>query len=159
MHGSREPYVHEEAGYNSRLDALQAAVLAVKLRHLDDWTAARQRNAQRYRERLAGAGLPVALSSPRPWQTRHVYHHFTIRAARRDALREFLAAQGIGAGIYYPVPLHLQKCFEGLGYRAGDFPESERLAAEALSLPVHAELRDGDVDAAADAIRRFYRGA
>jgi dTDP-4-amino-4,6-dideoxygalactose transaminase len=156
-HGSRERYCYEAVGYNSRLDALQAAVLSVKLRYLDAWTAARQRNADLYRQRLAGAGFPITLPSTQPWQSRHVYHHFNIRAARRDALREFLIAEGIGAEIYYPKPLHLQECFGGLGYRAGDFPEAERLASEALALPVHSELREGDIDAVAEAIQRFYR--
>jgi len=159
MHGSRERYLYEEVGYNSRLDALQAAVLSVKLRHLDTWTAARQRNAELYRQRLAGAGLPIALPSAQPWQSRHVYHHFNIRAARRDALRAFLMTEGIGAEVYYPKPLHLQECFGGLGYRAGDFPEAERLAAEALALPVHSELHEGDIDAVAGAIKRFYQGS
>ena len=159
MHGSRERYHYKEIGYNSRLDALQAAVLSVKLRHLDAWTAARQRNAELYRQRLAGAGLPIALPSTQPWQSRHVYHQFTIRAARRDALREFLADQGIGSEVYYPAPLHLQESFSGLGYRAGDFPEAERLAAEALALPVHSELHEGDIDAVAGAIQRFYQGS
>jgi dTDP-4-amino-4,6-dideoxygalactose transaminase len=158
VHGSRERYHYSEAGYNSRLDALQAAVLSVKLRHLDAWTAARQRNADLYHERLAGAGLPIALPSTQPWQNRHVYHQFNIRAPRRDALREFLAAQGIGTEVYYPKPLHLQECFAGLGYRAGDFPEAERLASEALALPVHSELHEGDIDAVAEAIQRFYQG-
>jgi len=158
VHGSRERYHYEEVGYNSRLDALQAAVLSVKLRHLDAWTAARQRNADLYRRRLSGAGLPITLPATQPWQSRHVYHHFNIRAARRDALREFLIAEGIGAEVYYPKPLHLQECFGGLGYRAGDFPEAERLASEALALPVHSELREGDIDAVAEAIQRFYRG-
>jgi dTDP-4-amino-4,6-dideoxygalactose transaminase len=156
-HGSRERYLYKEVGYNSRLDALQAAVLSVKLRHLDAWTAARQRNADLYRHRLAGAGLPIALPFSQPWQSRHVYHHFNIRAARRDALREFLIAEGIGAEIYYPEPLHLQECFSGLGYRAGDLPEAERLASEALALPVHSELQEGDLDSVAEALQRFYR--
>jgi dTDP-4-amino-4,6-dideoxygalactose transaminase len=158
MHGSRERYHYEEVGYNSRLDALQAAVLSVKLRHLDTWTIARQRNADLYRQQLAGAGLPITLPSTQPWQNRHVYHHFNIRAARRDALRGFLAAQGIGAEVYYPMPLHLQECFAGLGHRAGDFPEAERLASEALALPVHSDLHEGDVEAVTAAIQSFYRG-
>jgi dTDP-4-amino-4,6-dideoxygalactose transaminase len=158
VHGAPERYHYKEVGYNSRLDALQAAVLTVKLRHLDAWTAARQRNADLYRQRLAGAGLPIVLPSTQPWQSRHVYHQFTIRAARRDALRDFLAAQGIGSEVYYPKPLHLQECFAGLGYRAGDFPEAERLASEALALPVHSELQEGDIEAVAEAVRRFYQG-
>jgi dTDP-4-amino-4,6-dideoxygalactose transaminase len=157
MHGSSTRYMYEEVGYNSRLDALQAAVLSVKLRHLDAWTVARQRNADCYRQQLAGARLPITLPSAQSWQSQHVYHHFNIRASRRDALREFLAAQGIATEIYYPVPLHLQKCFDGLGYRAGDFPQAERLASEALALPVHSELQDGDVEAVAGAVRRFYQ--
>src|SRR5579863_863868 len=157
MHGSRERYLYNEVGYNSRLDALQAAVLSVKLRHLDAWTVARQRNADLYRQ-LAGARLPITLPSAQPWQSRHVYHHFNIRAARRDALREFLITEGIGAEVYYPKPLHLQECFGGLGYRVGDFPEAERLALEALALPVHSELQEGDIDAVVEAIQRFYQG-
>ncbi len=157
LHGSRQQYIYDEVGYNSRLDALQAAVLAVKLKHLDSWTELRQRNVRRYANAFADANVPVTTPAALEYQTRHVWHHYNIRAERRDELKSHLAGQGIGAAIYYPVPLHLQKCFEGLGYRPGDFPESEKLASEILALPVHSELEDGDIEAVVAAVRSFYR--
>jgi dTDP-4-amino-4,6-dideoxygalactose transaminase len=156
VHGSRVEYIHEWVGRNSRLDALQAAVLRVKLRHLDSWTAGRQTNAALYREAFARRGAPVTLPAAADYQTRHIYNQFTIRAPRRDELRAWLRENGIGSAIYYPVPLHLQQCFAELGYRPGDLPVSERLAAEALSLPVYPELDPADIEYVADAVTRFY---
>lgn len=158
VHGSRRKYYHDWVGMNSRLDTLQAAVLLVKLRHLDGWTAARQRNAARYRELLSGKGLPVRFQAVPDFVTRHVANQFILRVPRRDELRAALAASGIGTEIYYPLPLHLQKCFTGLGYRAGDFPASENLARESLALPVYAELADEDLEAVCHAIARFFAG-
>ena len=152
--GSREKYIYDEIGYNSRLDALQAAVLSVKLRYLDDWTAGRQANAALYSELLKNC--PVTLPERAPYQTRHVFNQYSILCPRRDPLRAALAEQGIGTEVYYPVPLHLQKCFGYLGYHAGDFPVSERLAREVLSLPIYPELPAADIEAVAARIAAFY---
>jgi dTDP-4-amino-4,6-dideoxygalactose transaminase len=137
---------------NSRLDALQAAVLRVKLRHLESWTEGRRRNADLYRERLAGsgAGLPVA----RP-EARHIYNQFVVRSAKRDSLREHLTAAGVGTEIYYPKPMHVQPCFDALGYKDGDFPVSEAAARETLALPVYPELTREQVAYVADRVREF----
>jgi dTDP-4-amino-4,6-dideoxygalactose transaminase len=156
VHGSEVKYYHDEVGFNSRLDALQAAVLRVKLRHLDDWTAGRQRNAARYRELLAGLGQHVQLPLPSPASTRHVYNQFVIRAQRRDELRAYLTANGIGTELYYPLPLHLQKCFLGLGYRQGDFAVSEACSADCLALPIFAELKAEALEWICSRIRAFY---
>ena len=144
-HGFRTKYHNELLGGNFRLDALQAAVLRVKLRYLDRWTEARQRNAAEYR-----ACLPAAVEPPVELAGRHVYNQFVIRHPRRDALIEHLKAQRIGCEVYYPVPLHLQKCFASSGNRPGDFPVSELASMETLALPVYPELT-------ADMIRRVAR--
>jgi dTDP-4-amino-4,6-dideoxygalactose transaminase len=156
VHGSRVKYIHEWVGRNSRLDSLQAAVLRVKLRSLDAWHAARQRNADLYREAFAHHDAPVRLPRPAPYQTRHIYNQFAICAPKRDELRVFLQKNGIGSEVYYPVPLHLQECFAGLGYRPGDFPVSEAVAAESLALPVYPELEPADIEYVAATIARFY---
>lgn len=139
VHGSEVKYYHDEVGWNSRLDALQAAILRVKLRHLDEWTAARQANAAVYLEMLAEKRIPVKLPHSLPG-CRHVWNQFTIRSARRDELRKHLAGCGIGSEIYYPLPLHMQKCFEFLGVKEGSMPVAETVAREALSLPVYPEV-------------------
>jgi len=154
VHGSSRKYYHDEVGVNSRLDALQAAVLRAKLRYLDFWTEGRQRNAELYRRFLAGA--PVRTPETRPFQTRHVYNQFSVLAPRRDELRTYLAENGVGSDVYYPLPLHLQACFARLGYRRGDFPVSERAAAEALALPIYPELGADDVERICSLIRSFY---
>jgi dTDP-4-amino-4,6-dideoxygalactose transaminase len=154
VHGALKKYFHEWVGLNSRLDTLQAAVLRVKLQYLDDETAGRQRNAARYRANLAG--LPVGLPQPAPYQTRHIYNQFVIRAPERDRLKAHLAENGVGADIYYPLSLHEQECFRYLGYRAGDFPESEKAAREVLALPIHSALAGEDVDYVCAQIRAFY---
>jgi len=154
VHGSVKKYFHRWVGLNSRLDTLQAAILRVKLRHLDAETAGRQRNAARYRERLAE--LPVGLPAPAAYQTRHIYNQFVIRAPERDRLKAHLEENGVGTDIYYPLALHEQECFRELGYRAGDFPESERAAREVLALPIHSALTDEDVDYVSARIRAFY---
>jgi len=155
VHGSEVRYYHDEVGYNSRLDGLQAAVLRVKLRHLDDWTGRRQQNAALYGAALTGLPVRVPVTGPR--SNRHIYHQFVIRAERRDALRQFLADGGIGSELYYPLPLHQQKCFLSLGYQTGDFPVSEACAADALALPVYPELTADDIGRVAERIRAFYR--
>jgi dTDP-4-amino-4,6-dideoxygalactose transaminase len=153
IHGSSEKYVHQWAGMNSRLDALQAAVLDVKLDRLDDWNRARQRNAAFYREALAGI---VTTPVQPPHQTRHVYNQFVIRCARRDELRKFLAESGVGTEVYYPLPLHLQPALAACGHRAGDFPVSEQLSKEVLALPIFAELTGEESATVSGLIREFY---
>ncbi len=148
-----DPYYHDEVGFNSRLDTLQAAVLLVKLERLEAWTAARQRAAERYSRLLTESGLartdavypsaesPVVVPRAEPGAgRRHVFHQYTIRALNRDALQTALEAEGIGTAIYYPLPLHLQKCFAPLGGKPGDCPEAERAAREVLSLPIFPEI-------------------
>jgi len=154
VHGSRRPYYHEWVGVNSRLDALQAAVLRVKFRHLDAWTRGRQENAALYRRLLAGA--PVTPPTEAGYQTRHIYNQFSILCPQRDRLQSYLKENGIGTEVYYPLPLHLQECFAGLGYGAGDFPVSERLAKESLALPVYAELRAEEIEHVCGVVRAFY---
>jgi len=136
-HGARPKYHHKILGHNSRLDALQAAILRVKLRHLDAWHEARQRNAALYRELLAGTnvGLPVA----RP-EARHIYNQFVLRTPRRDELKAHLTQAGIGNEVYYPVTLDRQECFAALGYKAGQFPVAETAAKETLAVPIYPEL-------------------
>lgn len=157
-HGGAKHYVSEEIGVNSRLDALQAAVLRVKLRHVAAWTEARRTAAAYYRELFAASGL-LEMTKPPPEDPDgfHVYNQFTIRCERRDALAAYLTAAGIGTAVYYPVPLHLQPCFAGLGYKAGDFPEAERACREVLSLPVHPFLSRDEQDYVVEKIRSFYR--
>lgn len=166
-HGSERRYYHTEIGWNSRLDALQAAVLRVKLKHLDDWTQRRRVVACRYHGMFAAAGLtnaqsqsasrqaPIGLLALSP-DAHHIYHQFVVRALQRDALRDFLTERGIGSEIYYPLPLHLQECFKYLGYRAGDLPESERAAREVLALPIFPELREDEQQRVVAAIAEFY---
>ena len=141
VHGSRVKYVHEVIGMNSRLDALQAAVLRVKLKYLEEWTKGRQRNAARYDALFKDAGLLDRVTLPTVTaENRHVYNQYVIRAPKRDQLRAFLQEQGVGTEIYYPSPLHLQACYQNLGYRKGSFPQSERASEETLALPIFAEL-------------------
>jgi len=156
VHGGVQMYHHEEVGYNSRLDALQAAVLAAKLPHLDGWSAARRAHAAFYDHALAGIdGLatPVVRAG-----NESIVNQYTVRVAggKRDALREHLTAAGIGSSVYYPVPLHLQECFAYLGCREGQFPESERACREVLSLPVFPELSEAQLDYVGRTVRGFF---
>ena len=155
VHGGKKKYYHEWIGMNSRLDALQAAVLRVKLRYLDGWSEGRQKNAERYRTQLAKLGLDMKPLTPASYQTRHIYNQFVISSERRDALQAHLKGQGIGTEVYYPIPLHLQPCYAFLGHKAGDFPVSEKLALESLALPVHSELAMEDLEYICDSIRAF----
>ena len=154
VHGSMKKYFHRWVGLNSRLDTLQAAILRVKFQYLDAETAARQKNAARYRENLAG--LPVGLPAPARYQTRHIYNQFVIRVPDRDRLKAHLDENGVGSDIYYPLALHQQECFRHLGYRPGDFPESEKAAREVLALPIHSALSEEDVHYVSAQIRTFY---
>jgi dTDP-4-amino-4,6-dideoxygalactose transaminase len=150
-HGARPKYYHKVVGGNFRLDALQAAVLRVKLNYLGEWTAARQRNAERYRQLFAAAGVDIGLPYDAGYG-RHIYNQFVIRSERRDALMAHLMARQIGTEIYYPVPMHLQECFAELGYRAGDFPASEAAALETLAIPVYPELSAAQQAAVVEAV-------
>lgn len=153
-HGGAREYSHDEVGFNSRLDTVQAAVLRAKLPHLVKWNAARRGRARCYDEGLSGiGGVKPPVVDP---SNEHVFHQYTVRADRRDALQAHLKAQGIGSKVYYPGPLHLQPCFSHLGYKAGQFPESERAAREVLSLPIYPELSDAACEAVVDAIRTFF---
>lgn len=159
-HGMEPKYYHQIIGGNFRIDALQAAVVAVKLVHLDTWTGARQNNAAIYRRLFKEAGLDGSIQLPAEVQNRHIYNQFVIRAPRdRDALREYLTRHGIGTEVYYPVPLHLQACFTYLGYKAGDFPESEKAATETIALPIYPELAADQLAFVVDRIKAFFSGA
>jgi dTDP-4-amino-4,6-dideoxygalactose transaminase len=151
-HGSRPKYVHAEVGGNFRLDTLQAAILRAKLPFLTGWNQRRRANMLRYRELLAGT--PLTLPEDLPG---HVWHHFVVRAPRRDALRAHLARREIDSEVYYPLPLHLQPCFRHLGGREGDLPEAERMSKEALALPVHPELSEEQLVHVVNAVRAFYQ--
>ncbi|MEW6542979.1 MAG: DegT/DnrJ/EryC1/StrS family aminotransferase [Nitrospirota bacterium] len=157
VHGSRIRYVHERVGINGRLDALQAAVLSVKLKHLDRWTEGRRRNATRYERLFEEAKLPPRVTLPKPQAGNcHVFNQYTIRAQRRDELKAYLKDKGVGTEVYYPVPMHLQDCYRDLGHQKGAFPESERASEEALSLPIYAELADEQLAYVVDQIKTFY---
>ena len=154
VHGGLKTYYHDEVGYNSRLDALQAAVLLAKLPHLADWSARRRANADYYTQALAGvAEVKTPYVDPR---NESIFNQYTIRAERRDDLQAHLRKHEIGTSIYYPLPLHLQPCFAYLGYKEGAFPESERAAKEVLSLPIYPELTHAQLDEVVSAIRAFY---
>jgi dTDP-4-amino-4,6-dideoxygalactose transaminase len=154
-HGGRPKYVHQRVGGNFRLDALQAAVLRVKLPRLADWTEARRRNATRYRALFAAARIPPELRLPRDVPG-HIYNQFVVRAPRRDALRDHLTKQGIGTEVYYPIPLHRQPCFAELGVREGTLPRAESAAREALAIPIYGELGEAQQAFVVDEIARFY---
>jgi dTDP-4-amino-4,6-dideoxygalactose transaminase len=156
-HGMEPKYYHHMVGGNFRLDALQAAVLRVKVPHLDSWTSARQRNAERYRALFAEAGLTdiVRLPVEAPGRT-HIYNQFVVRVADRDRLRMHLSGQGIGTEVYYPVPFHLQKCFADLGYSQGAFPRAEAAAKQTLALPIYGELTEGQQAEVVNAMKAFF---
>lgn len=157
VHGSRQRYVHEAIGINSRLDALQAAVLLVKLKRLDQWADGRRRNAARYMQLFAEAKLDQITVPPIEPGNVHVFNQFTLRVQKRDELRNYLKEHGVGTEVYYPLPLHLQTCYRNLGYVKGAFPQSERAAEEVLSIPVYAELTDEQVHYVVHTIAKFYR--
>jgi dTDP-4-amino-4,6-dideoxygalactose transaminase len=172
-HGSSRRYVHEELGWNSRLDAIQAAILRVKLNYVEGWNEARRQRAALYDRLFREAGLassqsainhqPSAIPDDFPIHlphtaasAHHVFHQYVVRAYRREELREFLTARKIGTEIYYPIPLHLQPCFVYLGYREGDFPEAERAAKEVLALPMFPELTEDEQRWVVESIADFY---
>jgi dTDP-4-amino-4,6-dideoxygalactose transaminase len=182
-HGSKPKYYHRVIGGNFRLDALQAAIVTAKLKHLDDWTAARQRNAERYNKLFRESGLQVADTSenhgkgfsatdtsadhgrmkgfpdvhlPAVAASRHIFNQYVVRVAQRDSLRAELQQKGVATEIYYPVPMHLQECFSYLGHKLGDFPESERAAKETLALPIYPELTDQQAHYVVQCVRDFF---
>ena len=157
VHGGKPKYFHSFIGGNFRLDELQAAILNVKLKHLDAWTDGRQRNAAFYDDAFARADLGRAVQTPTKASGRHIYNQYVVRVRDRDLLRQHLTAAGVGTEIYYPVPLHLQKCFAYLGHRNGDFLESERAAEETLALPIFPELAATQLQYVVDTIASFYR--
>jgi dTDP-4-amino-4,6-dideoxygalactose transaminase len=168
-HGAARRYYHEEIGWNTRMDAIQGAVLRIKLRHIDEWNQRRRQIAATYDHLLAQAGLtgargtsthvdishPIALPATAV-EAKHIFHQYVIRVHRRDELREFLQQRKIGCEIYYPVPLHLQQCFAYLGYKPGDFPESERACLEVVALPIFPELTEAEQQQVVAAIAEFY---
>ena len=159
VHGEERKYHHQVVGINSRLDSLQAAVLRVKFRHVDEWTNARQRKAQQYELMFGDAGLAEKIELPFVRKgVRHIFHQFVIRVrdGRRDELRAYLRERGVGSDIYYPVPLHLKECFAFLGYKAGDFPIAEQAARETLALPVYPELSPEQQDYVVSSIAEFF---
>ena len=162
QHGMEPRYFHHEIGGNFRIDAIQAAILKVKLPHLNGWSAARRKVADFYREEFTGRGLTNRITLPaEPYRERglanhHIYHQYVIRAPQRDALQKHLTERGIGSAIYYPLGLHEQKCFASLGYRTGDLPETERATQETLALPIYPELTPEMQRLVVDAIAEFF---
>jgi len=165
LHGSRNKYFYEMIGGNFRLDALQAGVLRIKLRHLDDWLEGRKKKASAYDQLFAQSGLiekgwvvpPKPLLKDQGIKNYHTYHQYVIRAKKRDELQKFLKEKGVSTAIYYPLPLHLQKCFAYLGHREGDFPESEKAASEALSIPIYPEMTSEQQEYVVHSVAEFYQ--
>jgi dTDP-4-amino-4,6-dideoxygalactose transaminase len=159
VHGSKERYYHKWVGLNSRLDGFQGAVLRVKLPHLDDWSDRRKANADRYREFFTDAGLTEQVGLPFERENcRHIYNQFVVRVPKlRDELRDFLATNGVGTDIYYPVPLHLQECFDYVGYQEGDLPVAEKASKETLALPVFPELKPEQQQYVVEKITEFFK--
>ncbi len=158
VHGSKPKYHHHYVGGNFRLDAIQAAVLRVKLKHLDRWTEKRRANAETYRKLFAEAGLEPEIRLPLDKGHRHIYNQFVISVEdNRDGLKEYLQARGIGCEVYYPVPLHVQPCFEHLGYAPDDFPVALAASKKTLALPIYPELSGQQIEYVVDIIRDFFR--
>jgi dTDP-4-amino-4,6-dideoxygalactose transaminase len=157
VHGSREPYRHERVGINSRLDALQSVVLMIKLNYLGQWTELRRQHAALYEQLFAQAGLLGKVLLPKEMQGNyHVYNQYVIRVPSRDELKKYLAKEGVGTVVYYPIPLHLQLCLKPLGYHSGDFPEAERASQESLALPIYPELTQDQQAYVVEKIKAFY---
>jgi len=158
IHGAKPKYYHKIIGGNFRLDALQAAILIVKLKYLDDWTARRQENAATYKRLFSEAGIE-GLVTPTEKQKRHIYNQFVIRVEKeRDELRNFLKDKGVGTEIYYPVPLHMQECFHYLGYRPQDFPVTLEASRTTLALPIFPELTNEEIEYIVEVIKKFFSG-
>jgi dTDP-4-amino-4,6-dideoxygalactose transaminase len=154
VHGSNPKYYHSMIGYNSRLDELQAAMLRVKLRHLDGWNDARRQKAALYNELLKDTPLVTPYHAE---DRKHIYHLYIVQAEERDALMEHLKAHGIASGVYYPVPLHRQEVYLSLGYEEGSLPHAEYISKRTFALPLYAELADEDIHYVVDVIKKFYR--
>lgn len=159
VHGSQPKYFHKWIGINSRLDAIQAAILFAKFGHLERWTEARQKNAERYRSLLKdlSLSLPGFRLPTIQYKNRHIFHQYVIAVPKRNELRQFLTKEGIGTEIYYPVPLHLQECYSFLDYHPGDFPSSEKAAEETLALPIYPELTEDQQVYVVERINGFYK--
>jgi dTDP-4-amino-4,6-dideoxygalactose transaminase len=158
VHGSHVRYLHEFIGINSRLDALQAAILQIKLKYLDRWAEGRRRNAARYEQLFTDAKLMDKVTLPTTAKgNEHVFNQYTVRVQQRDELRAYLKDRGVGTEIYYPVPMHLQACYRDLGYRQGSFPISEQAAEEVFSLPIYAELTEAQLTYVVEMIAAFYK--
>jgi dTDP-4-amino-4,6-dideoxygalactose transaminase len=155
LHGAEKKYYHEMIGINSRLDAIQAAVLRVKLKYLDGWNKKREEITNKYKFGLSD----IVEIQERIENSKPCYHQFAVRTDRRDALLEYLKAQGIEANVYYPKPLHLQKCFEDLGYLSGSLPVTESVVGRILSLPLYPELTDAQIDYIIQSVREFLARA
>ncbi len=153
-HGSTVRYYHDEIGFNYRMEGIQGAVLGVKLPHLAKWTSERQRVAKRYTELLAGTPLQLP---HQPAHTESAWHLYVVRHARRDELKAYLDANGVGCALHYPLPLHLQKCYASLGHKAGDFPITEKAARECLSLPIYPELTEVQIQRVVEVIHEFFK--
>jgi dTDP-4-amino-4,6-dideoxygalactose transaminase len=153
FHGGTSEYYHDMVGYNSRLDTLQAALLLVKLPHLDRWSEARRQNAAYYDQRFAGTAVQAPVACDYAY---HIYNQYTIKVEQRDQLQQYLKDRGIGCKVYYPLPLHSQKCFADLGYREGVFPNAEKCAGQVLSLPIHAQLSEAERETVADTVLEFF---
>jgi len=157
VHGAGSQYMHEEIGINSRLDAIQAAILRVRLKHLEVWNEERRKAAARYNLLIAEKGLEEWVAVPETEENNHhTYHQYVVRCKRRDDLQEFLKGKGITTRVYYPVPLHMQKCFEYLGYKQGQFPVAEMLSKESLALPMFPEIKPEEQEWVVENIRQFY---
>jgi dTDP-4-amino-4,6-dideoxygalactose transaminase len=165
VHGSKSKYYYDTVGGNFRLDALQAGILRVKLKHLENWHRGRIQNAARYDRLFTETGLvengivgiPAAVYKDSGVQNYHIYNQYVIRVSRRDELQEFLKSKGVPTAIYYPLPLHTQKCFSELGYKKGDFPVAEEAATEVLALPVFPELTEEQQDYIVAAVQDFFK--
>jgi dTDP-4-amino-4,6-dideoxygalactose transaminase len=158
LHGSALKYYHQRVGGNFRLDAIQAAIVSIKLKYLDDWTKGRQENAAKYRRLFKAADLEEIIRLPAEIESRHIYNQFIIHCARdRDKLRDFLTQHKIGTEIYYPLPMHQQECFADLGYQKGAFPQAEDAAQKTLALPIYPELEEKQLAYVVQKIADFYR--
>jgi dTDP-4-amino-4,6-dideoxygalactose transaminase len=153
-HGSHQRYYHDEVGYNYRMEGIQGAVLGVKLKHLAAWTKERRRVAHRYQELLKGTPLQLPMEAS---YAESAWHLFVVRHSDRDGLKKHLESQKIGCALHYPLPLHLQKAYANLGYKAGDFPVAEKAARECLSLPIYPEMTDAQIQRVADAIKEYFK--